>query len=99
MGKVNNKYPYAEVTQKIIACAIEVHKILGPGLLESIYEESLAREFDLRDIVYTRQQVIELEYKGKDVGHHRVDFLVEDSVILEIKSVQIMHKIFEAQIL
>ena len=99
MIKGNSKYPDADITQKIISCAIEVHKILGQGLLERIYEEALAHEFDLRSISYTRQPVIELEYKGKDVGHHRLDFLVEDNVILEIKAVEIMHKIFEAQLL
>jgi GxxExxY protein len=59
-------YPHSELTDKIISSAIEVHKVLGPGLLESAYEEALAHEFDLRGIKYVRQQVIDLLYKGKD---------------------------------
>lgn len=94
-----NSYPHADITEKIISCAIEVHKILGPGLLESIYEESIAHEFDLRNVKYERQFSIGLKYKGKEVGHHRLDFLVEEEVVLEIKAVETMHKVFEAQLL
>ncbi len=92
-------YVHAEVTDKIIAAAIEVHRTLGPGLLESVYEKALAYEFDLRRINYSEQYCIGLLYKDKEVGHHRLDFLVEDSVVLEIKAVDVMHKIFEAQLL
>lgn len=72
--------------QKIIAAAIEVHRMLGPGLLESIYEEALCHEFDLRKIVYRRQVEIDVIYKNKVIKGQRLDILVEEEVIVEIKS-------------
>ena len=92
-------FPFKETTEKIISCAIEVHKTLGPGLLESLYEEALAYEFELRGIKYERQKKIGVSYKGKEIGHHRIDFLVEDQVIVELKAVESMNRIFEAQLL
>jgi len=68
-------------------------------LLESVYEEALAHEFSLRGIEYVRQQEISLRYKGKDVGKHRIDYLVKGEVILELKVVEVLHKIYEAQLL
>jgi len=76
-----------------------VHSTLGPGLLESVYEEALSHEFTLRGIAYDRQKEISLKYKGKDIGRHRIDFLVEDEVILELKAVEAMNKIYEEQLL
>ena len=99
MENYQSLYPHSEITEIIISSAIEVHRILGPGLLESVYEEALAYEFDLRELNYRRQLSINLRYKGKDIGYHRIDFLVKDEVVLEIKAVEIMHKIFEAQLL
>jgi GxxExxY protein len=93
------EYPLKEITEKIIACALEVHSSLGPGLLESVYEEALEHELSLRRIKYERQKEIGLKYKGKDIGKHRIDFLIEDEVILELKAVETMNRIFEAQIL
>ena len=94
-----NEYPLSGVTETIIACAMEVHSMLGPGLLENVYEEALAHEFQLRGVRYEKQKEIFLKYKGKEIGKHRVDFLVEGVVVLELKSVESMHKIFEAQVL
>lgn len=91
------EFPLKEITQRIISCAIEVHSTLGPGLLESVYEEALAHEFDLRKINYQRQKPIRVKYRDKDVGHHWIDFLVEAEVILELKATDGMPKIFEAQ--
>lgn len=93
------EFPLKEVTERIISCAIEVHSTLGPGLLESVYEEALAHEFTLRGIKYERQKEINLKYKGKEIGKHRIDFLVENEVVLELKAVETMIKIYEAQIL
>ena len=93
------EYPLKEITGEIISCAIEVHSTLGPGLLENVYEEALSHEFTLRGITYDRQKEISLKYKGKDIGRHRIDFLVEDEVILELKAVEAMNKIYEAQLL
>lgn len=88
------------LTNQIIGAAIEVHKVLGPGLLESAYEECLCHELDLRRIHYTRQQSLPVEYKGVklDCGY-RIDLLVEDSVILELKSVDSLQPIHDAQLL
>lgn len=92
-------YPFKDITEKIISCAIEVHSSLGPGLLESIYEEALAHEFVLRGMMFEKQREISLDYKGKTIGKHRLDFLIEDKVILELKAVETMHSLFEAQLL
>jgi GxxExxY protein len=88
------------LTGQIIGAAIEVHKALGPGLLESAYEECLSYEFHLRKFRHKRQHAIPIEYKGikLDCGY-RVDLLVEDLVIVELKSVDSLDPIHEAQIL
>jgi len=93
------EFPSKEVTERIISCAMEVHSTLGPGLLESVYEEALAHEFTLRGIKYEKQKEVSLKFKGKDIGRHRIDFLVENEVVLELKAVESMHKIYQAQIL
>ena len=93
------EFPLKDVTERIISCAIEVHKALGPGLLENVYEEALAYEFTLKGIKYLRQGEISLKYKGKDIGKHRIDYLVEDEVIVELKAVEVMNRIYEAQLL
>jgi GxxExxY protein len=93
------EFPFRDVTEKIISCAIEVHSTLGPGLLEKLYEEALSHEFNLRGIKFERQKEIKLKYKGNDIESHRIDFLVENKVIIEIKATDNLHKIFEAQLL
>ncbi len=78
------------LTERIIGAAIEVHKTLGPGLLESIYEEALCHEFELQKIEYERQVPVDLVYKGRVISGHRVDLLVEKEVVVELKSVSRM---------
>ncbi|MEI8189164.1 MAG: GxxExxY protein [candidate division NC10 bacterium] len=89
-----------ELTETIIGAAIEVHKALGPGLLESAYEECLAHELRLREIAFERQRALPAVYKGihLDCGY-RLDFLVEQSVVVELKAVEILLPIHEAQML
>lgn len=89
-----------KTTEQIIGAAIEVHKVLGPGLLESAYEECLCRELGLRDLQFERQRSLPVEYKGVklDCGY-RLDLLVESTVVVEIKSVSIIEPIHEAQLL
>lgn len=87
------------LTQKIIGAAIEVHKTLGPGLLESIYEEALCHEFDLRQIRYRRQVEIDVIYKDKVIKGQRIDILVEEEVIIEVKSLSKLPEVSTAQIL
>jgi GxxExxY protein len=75
------------LTEKIIGSAIEVHRTLGPGLLESIYEAALCVEFQLRDLNFERQVDVEVTYKGHTIKCQRIDLLVEREVIVELKSV------------
>ncbi|MBC7248927.1 MAG: GxxExxY protein [Anaerolineae bacterium] len=89
-----------QLTGAIIGAAIEVHRALGPGLLESAYEECLCRELDLRRIPFERQRSLPVEYKGLslDCGY-RLDLLVADTVVVEIKAVERLLPIHEAQLL
>jgi GxxExxY protein len=89
-----------EMTEQIIGAAIEVHKALGPGLLESAYEECLCCELKLREIRFERQRPLPVQYKGTklDCGY-RTDVLVADAVVVEIKAVETIAPIHEAQLL
>jgi len=93
------EFPFQAITKRIISCAIEVHKTLGPGLLESLYEEALEYEFKAPQIHYERQKEIRLRYKGKEIGNHRIDYLIDNEVVLELKAVTAMNRIYEAQLL
>lgn len=88
------------ISREIIGAAIEVHKILGPGLLESAYQECLARELSLRGKEFEREKTLPVEYKGTrlDCGF-RVDFLVKQQVLVELKAVEKVLPIHQAQIL
>ena len=94
----NNKY--SDLTEKIIGCAIEVHKTLGPGLLESAYENCLAYELKKAGLNFEQQKTIPVVYKEitLDCGY-RIDILVENTVVIELKSVDEFHPVHEAQIL
>jgi GxxExxY protein len=89
-----------EITQKIIGAAIEVHKTIGPGLLESAYEECLAHEMRIRGLNFQRQVPLPVAYKGVtlDCGY-RLDFVVETVVVVELKAVESLQPIHEAQVL
>ena len=85
---------------EIIGAAIEVHRLLGPGLLESAYELALERELVLRSMSVERQKAVPLEYKGIALGDgFRLDLLVNDQLVVEIKSVESLMLIHEAQLL
>src|SRR5262249_54012841 len=88
------------LTEKIIGAAIEVHKLLGPGLLESSYELCLAHELSLANISFERQVPVPVTYKSLplDCGY-RLDFLIEKTVVLEIKAVEGLQPIHQAQLL
>ena len=89
-----------ELTRAIIGAAIEVHRSLGPGLLESAYEECLCRELELQGIAFERQKPLPLEYKGLKLEcGYRVDLVVDGTVVVEIKSVEALLPIHEAQLL
>ena len=88
------------LTGEVIGAAIEVHKILGPGLLESAYEECLCRELDLRKIPYEKQKKLPIVYKGKELDcGYRLDIVVADSLILELKACESLQPIDTAQLL
>lgn len=88
------------ITEEIIGAAIEVHRALGPGLLESAYEECLSRELMLRDLLFARQMVVEVDYKGmKFDGVYRLDLLVAGRVIVEVKATSAISALHEAQLL
>ena len=91
---------FSELSNRVIGCAIEVHRALGPGLLESTHEQCLAHEFKLGGLQFHLQHPLPVEYKGirLDCGY-RVDVLVENEIILELKSVEQLHGIHEAQLL
>ncbi|TWT36058.1 hypothetical protein KOR34_09570 [Posidoniimonas corsicana] len=93
-------YPHSDLTEQVIGAAVEVHRHLGPGLLESAYEECLCRELAERGIPFARQVPLPIDYKGQrlDAGY-RIDLLVDDRLILELKSVDAVTGIHEAQLL
>ena len=88
-----------ELTELIIGAAIEVHRLLGPGLLESIYEEALCHEFGLRHIRFARQVPVDMTYKGIVIKGQILDLLVNDRIVVELKSLFRTSEIAAAQIL
>jgi GxxExxY protein len=90
------------LTQKIIGAAIEVHRVLGPGLLESVYEQALCHEFDLQGIQYEQQAHVEMNYKEKKIKDQRIDLIVEengDRVVVDLKSLSRLPEVSTAQVL
>jgi GxxExxY protein len=87
------------ITEKIIGCAIEVHRQLGPGLLEGTYEAAMCIELAAAGLKHVRQPVFPVVYKQQLIGEYRLDLIVENAVVVEIKSVDRFDPIFEAQVL
>jgi len=83
----------------VIGAALEVHRVLGPGFLESVYEDALAFELALRSVFFERQKAVSVSYKGRQVGEGRSDFLVENALIVELKAVERLLPIHQAQVL
>ena len=97
---MSDQYPHQNVTEKIIAAAIEMHRHVGPGLLESTYQAFLAEELRQRDVSFLCEVSVPVEYKGVRVDcGYRVDFLMENKVIVELKSVEKVLEIHKAQLL
>ncbi len=89
-----------ELTEMVIGCAIDVHRALGPGLLESTYEMCLCRELSLREIAFERQKPIPVAYKDLKLDRgYRADLIVENQVLVEIKSIDQLASIHDAQLL
>jgi GxxExxY protein len=91
---------FSPLSEKVIGAAIEVHKALGPGLLESTYQQCLAHELSMNGISFKMEKSIPVSYKGikLDCGY-RLDFLIDNEIILELKSVEILKPIHQAQLL
>ncbi|HXG66799.1 MAG TPA: GxxExxY protein, partial [Blastocatellia bacterium] len=87
------------LAHEVIGAAIEVHRLLGPGFLEAVYEESLCVELKLRGIPFTRQQIFNVSYKGQGVGQSRLDLLIGSGLIVELKAVEALAPIHTAQVI
>jgi GxxExxY protein len=98
--EAQSKLLHSDLTEQIIGAAIEVHRVLGPGLLESAYEECLCRELSLRELPFKRQVSLPVEYKGVklDCGY-RIDLVVSDAVIVELKCVEKLMPVHDAQLI
>ena len=92
-------YVHDPLTERIIGCAIAVHKALGPGLVEVTYEEALCIELAEDGLRFTRQIGVPVTYRGKLIGEYRPDLVVENSVVVEIKSVERLIGVHQAQLL
>ena len=91
---------FDELSKRVIGLAIDVHRELGPGLLESTYEQCLAHELSANDIQHTRQLALPVKYKDRQIDcGYRVDLMVENQLIVELKSVDLLLPIHKAQLL
>jgi len=97
MEIIKEQYKYSQLTGKIIACAMEVHQILGNGFQEVIYQRALEMEMNLQGLSFTREHEMPIYYKNKQIGTRRVDFLVEDVISVEIKAVINLEDVHLAQ--
>ncbi|HEX8599737.1 MAG TPA: GxxExxY protein [Chloroflexia bacterium] len=88
-----------DLAHSVIGAAIEVHRVLGPGFLESVYEEALSVELKLRCIPFARQVQLPIHYKGQPVGEGRLDLLIADSIIVELKAIESLAQIHAVQAL
>jgi GxxExxY protein len=88
MAANNTNIVYPDLSYKIMGAIFEVHKKLGPGFLESIYEKALIEELSSRGIKVETQKTIDLTYRDKKIGVHRLDLIVEDKVVVELKTVE-----------
>lgn len=96
-GVIKEEYRYSELTGKIIGCAMEVHKILGNGFQEVIYQRALAIEMERQGLEFSREHEMEIFYKGIQIGTRRVDFFVEGKIMVEIKAVIELEDVHLAQ--
>ncbi|PIS19619.1 MAG: GxxExxY protein [Zetaproteobacteria bacterium CG_4_10_14_0_2_um_filter_55_20] len=90
---------YKELSFQVMSAVYEVHKVLGPGFLEKVYENALVKEFDIRDIPAETQKEISVSYKGVNVGSYYADMLIDGKIIIELKAVDKISRLHEAQLL
>ncbi len=94
---IDEQYKYSEITSRIIGASMEVHKILGNGFQEVVYQRALAKELALRGLAFQREFEMPINYKDEIVGTRRVDFLVESVVSVEIKAIVLMENVHYSQ--
>jgi len=94
---IKEQYKYSDITEKIIGSAIEVHKILGNGFQEVIYQRALALEFAIQGLSFNREFEMPVYYKGDHIGTRRADFLVQEVISVEIKAVILLEDVHLAQ--
>ncbi|HWZ22165.1 MAG TPA: GxxExxY protein [Cytophagaceae bacterium] len=99
MSIINEKYKYSELTGRIIGCAMKVHATLGNGFQEVIYQRCLAIEMKKQELSFLREMEMTIHYEGINVGTRRVDFLVENKIMLELKAVARLEDTHLAQVL
>ena len=99
METENLNFPHTELTDKVIKSAIEVHRRLGPGFTEDIYEEAFAYELNIKKNGYDRQWEIKIPYRDIIIHRYRLDFVVEKKVVVELKAVSNLNEIHKAQLL
>ncbi len=87
------------LAHRTIGAAIEVHRVLGPGFIESVYEEALALEFDVLGIPYQRQVAAPVFYRDQQIGSHRLDLLIDQCLVVELKSAEALLPIHQAQLM
>ncbi|MDD2890990.1 MAG: GxxExxY protein [bacterium] len=97
--KHEEKAVFDELSNKIINSAIRVHKKLGPGFMESIYENALCVDLRKENIKFEQQKGIKIYYEGEEVGIHRIDLIIEDKIIVELKTVKEFEDIHFAQVI
>ena len=96
---MKQKLLYKDLTYTIIGAAMEVHRVLGPGFVEAVYEKALGVELSARGVPFRRQQRLAVVYKGQIVGEYAADLVVDDKVIMELKAVKALNEIHEAQLI
>ena len=94
---IKEEYPDSELTGKIIGCAMEVHKIMGNGFQEVVYQRALSIEMNMQNLDFEREKEMPLHYKGFDIGTRRVDFFVKNKIMVEIKAVKELEDVHLAQ--
>jgi GxxExxY protein len=96
---MTQKLLYKDLTYTIIGAAMEVHRVLGPGFVEAVYEKALSVELAARDVPFRRQERLAVAYKGQIVGEYAADLVVDNKVIVELKAVRALNEIHEAQLI
>ena len=96
---IRNEYQHSELTDKIIKMAIDVHKTLGPGFVEKIYQRALYLEFKKSELRFNRERKVSIVYRGTNLGYEQVDFDIENKVLVEVKAVSQINEIHIAQVI